>query len=379
MSTLSLLALPPGGSTAVEHPLPVGEPGSGCRLQLRCLPGAEGLHLPLLRDGGVCLRGELVAYGGESVVVGVEVDPRGEAHLTSPGRHLYTLPPDDRFAPLPPLPVASGAATLDLAIVIDGTTRFVPRPPSQEEPTVRSTSLLADRDAWAGEVERLLSAVEEMTAGHGEVRWEALAFGDGALPGMVGSGQLRPRYLLEPREPGRRALRPLPLAELRARLLALPPTSGGDYVDALPEALGAAAALHWSGQARKLLLLYGDSPGHSLRDPLPPGADARARELDVETATANLHRRGVERLTIYSDLGQEHLALLDDQKHLLAQTWHQYTRLASRPELAFTASTWDPQSAAAAWKASPRILGWGHDLGILSDIEALSAAGQGGG
>ena len=65
-------------------------------------------------------------------------------------------------------------------------------------------------------------------------------------------------------------------------------------MDALADALAECASARWHPEARKLLVVTGDSPGYSILNPAPWGANAAVREKDVETVALDLHRKGVE-------------------------------------------------------------------------------------
>ena len=137
----------------------------------------------------------------------------------------------------------------------------------------------------------------------------------------------------------------------REALSAVEPTPGGDFVDALAEALHACRSLPWGEGTRRIVLVCGDSPGHSVAHPLPPGADARVRRLDVDVEAEHLHERGVEIATLYFDpQGNAGLGQAVFRKELLAAARDQYRRLASLPEMAFELSRFQSEEAARVVK-----------------------------
>jgi hypothetical protein len=125
-------------------------------------------------------------------------------------------------------------------------------------------------------------------------------------------------------------------------------TPGGDFVDALADALAAAGRLQWSDERRHLLILIGDSPGHATVHPVPSGGDALPRRADVDIETARLHRdHRVEILTLYHPPPATLTSsLLETQQALLDHARGQYRRLAAEPGLAFTTADFNPTQAA---------------------------------
>jgi len=331
--------------------LPLHGPGSGCTVRLRCLPGATGLQVVLTAEGGAKLRAELPADGGEVVAVQVELDEHGELQVWNSGRDVLFLPAEDRYDPLPPILPAPQDKSLDLVFVIDGTVRH------------------ASREEREGHYEKLLAFAERIAEGPRDCRAAVIAFGDQPPP-TVTAADLLPQYLLFPGEEERR-LQPFDSERLRRDLFSIPSTSGGDFVDALADALDACARLRWRDEARKLLVLSGDSPGHSVLQPLRRGADVCVRERDVDTGGLRLHRLGVEMVTIHHDPpARSGLYDLEFQRDLLLGARSQYTRLASLLEYAFLTSTFDPAAAAAAVRARSGAIGRGASLGGLVEVLA---------
>ena len=130
------------------------------------------------------------------------------------------------------------------------------------------------------------------------VRLAGMAFADHPLH-KVSAHDLVPAFTLFPRIPEQRRLEPIPPSDLRSLLSRVPSSSGGDFVDALADALAECASARWHPEARKLRVVTGDSPGYSILNPAPWGANAAVREKDVETVALDLHRKGVEVVTIY--------------------------------------------------------------------------------
>ncbi|HEV7766154.1 MAG TPA: vWA domain-containing protein [Thermoanaerobaculia bacterium] len=314
---------------------------------MRCLRGASSVHVVLSDASGVRLRAEIGAEPGEIVPLRVELDGQTTPHLSSRGRNVLLLPPDVLYEPAAPIRPPQSDAPLDLVIVIDGTLRNWPAKAAdnKQAPTsVATVRLLDHTKAWNAHVDQLLVFATRVAAGR-ETRVAVLAFGDQEMPAVTAT-DLRPAYRLHPAE-DERILKRLNPTALREKLLTLPSTSGGDFVDALADALEACQHLRWREGARKLVLVSGDSPGLSLLHPLPRGADLCVRQYDVDTEALVLHRRGVEIATIYHgpppDLG---FYKLPRQRSLLQATRAQYDRLASVPEASYEASAFRPEEAA---------------------------------
>jgi hypothetical protein len=155
--------------------------------------------------------------------------------------------------------------------------------------------------------------------------------------------------------------------------MAVRPTPGGDFVDALADALYACARLRWR-KGRRLLVISGDSPGFSLLQPLTAGTDVCVRKRDVETQALELHRLGVEIVTIYH-AAPSNAAVTPLGRSLLAEAGAQYARIASLPEeMAFEASSFEPEEAANRVAAIGVPIGRGASLGEFVRVKEPAAA-----
>jgi hypothetical protein len=351
MERLSLRVVAPPEAEICTVPLPLEESGSSCAVYLRCLPGAAAIHLAFLDgEGEVVLRTEIDATGGETVPVQVALGEERDVRVWSRGRRVLTLPAGTLYDPPPPIPAAGPGASLDLAFVIDGTARRF----ALEDDRIVSEPLLGRAEVWQEQVERLSRFAELLTKGLKGSRFTVLAFGDEELRG-VDAPDLRPRYLVHPPE-GRRRFSPWSPARCREALSAVEPTPGGDFVDALADALQACRHLPWRERVRKLVMVCGDSPGHSVVHLLPRGADVQVRRHDVDVEAEYLHEAGVEIATLYFDppegLGLEAAF----QRELFDAAREQYARLASLPEMAFELSRFDPARAAQQVRARKGLL-----------------------
>jgi hypothetical protein len=337
------------GTRANDLPLAISQSRDVCTVRLRCLPGASGIHLAVRDAEGVRWRGELAAYPGEVVPIQVGIDDGGALYVSSRS-DLLVLPVEVMFEPPPPIAPASCTAPLDIAFVIDGTLRD----------WTAGGQLLRARERWAAHVENLIALVSRLSEGR-EARAALIAFGDEDPPALM-PAELRPAYHVAVSQP----LLPLNIPGLREALKAVRATSGTDFVDALADALHACRSLRW-GDGRKVVVVSGDSPGLSLLEPLPKGADLRARQHDVDTQTSYLYRLGVEIVTIYHAPPPESaLANLTFAAELLKTARDQYTRLASLPELAFDAATFDADQAADRLARMGGVVARGAALGELT-------------
>lgn len=353
METLSLRVVAMPEAEIRTLPLPLEEGGSPCSVYLRCLPGAAAVHCAFLNgEGSVVLRAEVQAAGGEKVRVGVVLGAERDVRVWSPGRKVLTLPKEAPYEPPPALRVAGPGTRIDLAFVIDGTARRFAFDGKQivSEPWLGQA-------VWPDQVELLARFAEALVEGTEGSRFSVLAFGDEGMKG-VEAPDLGGGYLLEPPE-GKGRFFPWSPERCREAFYAVEPTPGGDFVDALAEALHACRGLPWGEGTRRVVMVCGDSPGHSVAHPLPPGADARVRRRDVDVEAEHLHERGVEIATLYfdpqGDVGPRQAAF---QKELLAAARDQYKRLASLPEeMAFELSRFHPEEAAREIKAVKGLLG----------------------
>lgn len=327
-----------------QSPLPLKGRGSDCVVQLRSLAGASAIHLAVSAQGQIVLRAEIEAEEGEEVQVGLHLDQGSTPFLTAPdGRRLFTLPPDGYFRPPDPLLPAQGNGRLDLMVLIDATLR------SYDEKGEDSGRLLDEKELWERHLDALLHFVERVSGEAQSIRLAALGFADSPLQ-KVSAHDLVPAFSLYPPIAEQRRLEAISVAELGTRLARIPSSSGGDYVDALAEALNEAASARWRSDARKLLLLSGDSPGYSILDPAPWGANAAARRQDVESAALDLHGKGVEIVSVFHPVPPQ--SGIHDRprvSELLHYAQQQYRKLASRQHgFFFHSDRFDPQAAANA-------------------------------
>jgi len=341
-------------------PLPLAAATPVCTVRLRSLPGASSVHLVVREEDAVRLRAEVPVRSGEVVTVHLELDAEGTVHAWSPEVPVLTLPVEDRWSPLAPIRPASDGRAFDLALVIDGTLRAYRKDPERGRVPV---PLFLERALWEPHVERLVDFESALLDGC-DGRVAVVAFGD-EQTSKVSAQSLTPHYHLYPVEPAFGSMAPERVLD---ELLALPPTPGGDFVDALADALDACRHLGWRPEARKILVIAGSSPGASLLHPVRKGGDARARERDVDCESLALHEKGVELATLFYEPEGSGLGESDFERELLDHARAQYRRLASLHEWAWSTPRFDPQVAAASVRESRPVLGrestWGELLTV---------------
>jgi len=337
------------------------EPGSALvRVKVQCAPGAEAIQLPISDISGqqvACY--EVDARPGEVVHLALGLMSDGVPWVEAEARRVLALPTTPPREPQPPLVPAPPGCPLDLAVVVDATTICRSEAdvaggggPNADIPL---EPLLASRSRWEAQTIKLMALVRALTGPYKDVNLTAFAFADHASSSLEAE-DLRPGFLLSPEHPNERRLEHRSVAEFHHLLLQFSASSGGDFVDALAEALEAGGELNWRPDARKLLFIFGNSPGHSVLNPPPSGADLHARALDVDVESQRLHDRGVEVLTLFHDLVPPHEGrdqatpdvLLGRKlvRSYLKFARQQYRRLASREELAWTMSEFEAKEAA---------------------------------
>lgn len=363
MSSISLVAFPPNETVLQTYALPLDGAGARCLVRLRNLPGAEHLHVLLRNGDAALLRADIPAESGELLRLEIALDADGRLKAECPGRPVILLPADPALPPPErPIKLQGQQEDLDLAIVVDATVRVF-------EPGKAGRLLLADGKLWAGQVAKLCAFVVALAAHFKACRFAVLAFGDQPVPNTTAL-DLQPAYRLYPEEVHPGLLRTVDALQVERQLLSLAPSSGGDFVDALADALAACQALRWDPRARKIILVSGDSPGHSIAKPPPKGADACVRRRDVDTEAARLHRLGVELLTLYHapDPGFVQ-GLIAPQREFQRYAQDQYQGLASLPELAFTAAQFEGQREAGQVLGLSGLVGRGVSYGEWGGID----------
>ncbi len=389
-----LTAIPAEG----DHPMPIAlepEADGAYRLTLECLPGADAIHLLVELDQEPRLRAEVRARPGDRVRLELQIDQTGELVLSTGNHRVLFLPVEREYGPLPSLPPPRLDAPWDICLLIDATMRHsVESAPKEtalavtkstsQSPMSKETSaaqrpdsvprrlqdafLLKQPEHWAQVVAPVLELVRRLGE-TGEARLAIIAFADEPPTTGVYAADLVPDYHLV-HLPGERrdyellAMTPEALEALLSKELMASP--GMDFVDAVGDALAAARGLQWRDDSRRLVVLIGDSPGHSTLEPIRYGGDALARAHDIDTEAARLHQDRAEILTIYHPPragAREQVA--PGYRDLFDYARDQYRRLASEQSLAFTTDGLDAEQAIVALHARRAPLGRGACWGRL--------------
>jgi hypothetical protein len=375
------------GSTK-KTALPLNGLGDKCTVWMRPLPGASSIQLLLEGDNGMPpLRVECQAPNPDSIPICVVHENEGTLHVFRPAAQDLALGASDRFwsrtrnssrpavyhlpsagAYAPPRPICfQENGKLDLLFLVDGSSRLLFQ---AKRPVSRASPAPAGSATWASQQDKLAEFSQRLRQGYPDLHMAVMAFGDYSLNDSVSAADLRPTYALYP-EDRPQQLRALSEQQLKEQLANIPYTSGADFVDALAEALHECQSAGWRADARKLLVLAGDSPGNSILHPLALGADAGARGFDVDSEAAALHEaHGVELLTLYLGDASAQGAI----RQLLDQSSKQYERLASHPALFWKADNFDPGAAADVLKniAAGLVLARGSCYGLLDRIDQSS-------
>jgi len=385
MPKFDVRAIDPADGTLKDHSVSVD--GSICDLLLQPLPGSAAIHV-LISSNGSCTRVEVEADTDEPIPVRLAWDRLGILRVSSGARSVFTFPADERYAPALPLRPLLDGRKIDLLFLIDGTTRFLVTPADPRTPPFLTPLLDASLDgqiaenrpaitraqAWEDYIASFTVFALKLRERYPEARTGVISFGDHSTEFIASAPELVCRYAIYPEAIEQRKLRPLTEEQLRERLGRLPPTSGGDFVDALADALHECGSVGWRADARRVLLIFGDSPGFALSYPPPRDADIQVRHLDVDTEAMRLHAdHGVEIVTVYAgappDSRPYHMAAPEPY---LDYAFEQYSRLASQRSLCWTAAAFRGDSAAEEVIASPPILGRQSSYGLLMRVVPIA-------
>lgn len=335
-------------------PLPLADQNEPREARLELAPGADGLQVLVREDGKVVSWIEIPAQPGERLTVRFEANS-GTVRAFCPHRDFLLLPAEE---PPPPLLLRpSQSDELDLLILVDGTCLHPAGPQGLEY-------LLGPQlaDIWRDFAKRLRDCAGLACARYPKFWAMAAAFGDQPMPALANSF-LKPVYLVHPPIPEGRRLEPIGLEPLEEQLLDLPPSPGGDFLDGLADGLRAARQARWRQSSRKLLIVFGHSPGYSLVEPPDPLTNLAVREACVEEEIDALHQSGVEVMTVFHDPPGAQDRYSADLPELLARARDQYTRLATLPEWTQTSDA-DFSSAIKKWLDPPLILARGPAPGL---------------
>jgi len=273
------------------------------------------------------------------------------------GTPVLFFPGGSEYDP-PPLVGGRTTGALDLLFVVDATCRM--------HDSGHAAHRLAQPDA-NGLYLSLEAFAQEMAGKYSSASFGVLAFADHPLPDHASATDLVPAELFQPRSfEGRLPF--LSVEALKHGFRCLRPSTGVDWVDALAEAL--ALCREWGGwrqDARKLLVVCGDSPGHSVLHPAETECDAHSRMATVEEECHRLHLQGVEIATMFTGQSAEMPSRTALSHRMVEHARAQYRRLASVPMWAWDEQTF-ASNAAASLSSPPRWLARGTAYGCKLEV-----------
>lgn len=366
MSDLYITALDKNDGSVKEQLVQASPPN--CEVRLEPLPGASALHVRV-RVGHSAVRLEIEPDSEGLIPLQVTWSEERILRLASGPRTIVTLPDEERYAPGLPLRPVRDSGKLDLLFLIDGTTKTLAN--SGKGPGFAPLFEAGESGPRDQLAQKLGKFVAELGKSYSNIRTGVMAFGDHSMRFISSAPDLTCRYLFYPETPAARKLRPYNANKLNQQITRLPHSSGGDFVDALSEALHECRQVGWRTDARRILMLCGDSPGFSLLDSAPPGADIHVRHVDLYAEAMRLHAdHKVEILTLYMGFqasAENNPYTISARKALefLNHARAQYEKLASLPTLSWDDSTFDPEVAALAVQAVPERIARGACWGAL--------------
>jgi hypothetical protein len=335
-----------------------------CQVCLALTPGADNVQVVAREGEEVVAWIEVLAQPGEDVTVEFRRDPQGVIRVFAHNKPFLILP--DEEPPKPELVRSRETEELDIVVLVDGTCLHPADSTDNSQPLEsRLAYLLAPESAavWKDLAGGIAQFVARISASYPKVWAMAMAFGDEPMT-MLANPLLRPGYLVHPRENQRKWQKEMtePLADALGKL---PHTTGGDFVDGLADGLHACAQVPWRQNSRKLLLVFGQSPGYSVLDAKDDMTDLLIRKACVEEEQTLLHRKGVEIVTVF-----HHPAEMVDRypiqlPEVLQQAREQYRKLASLSEWSCTTSDPGLGGLAASWMNPPKLIARGPSPGTI--------------
>jgi hypothetical protein len=339
-------------------PLELGEPGNAAQVRLELTPGASSVQVVTRSETDVLSWIEIPAQSGEQMTVEFRRSPTGEVRAFSMTRDFLILPDDEPPSPLLIRPRKTDE--LDLIVLVDGTCLH---PNGAND----LAFLLGHESAevWKSVVSGIEQFVLRITAKYPRLWATVMAFGDEQMP-MLANNLLKPTYLIHPPSPAARRLENMTPAQLSQRLRSLPPTPGGDFVDALADGLQACSQAPWRENSRKLVLVFGQSPGYSVLDATDDMTNLLIRKVCLEEEIAALYNKGVEVVTIFHEPTEAEERYKTDLPDVLQRARDQYRNLASLPSWSCVSPALDLEDLASKWVDPPLLLARGPSPGLLA-------------
>ncbi|MCB2261511.1 MAG: hypothetical protein LGR52_00980 [Candidatus Thiosymbion ectosymbiont of Robbea hypermnestra] len=350
---LRIQVLDDDGDELEYRRLPMGPDGTYA-FELVCQRGADAVHFAVTDERDRIFRCEIPAEPEWPVHVELSRNDNDNWSVESTNNQVLVLKEEAKPLPIIPLPLTASKAQTpvederwEVALVIDGTMV------SGSDSAFLST----DDEAWPKLRSELTALLAALDRDANSLSFTVIAFGDHGVEGVTAK-ELKPEYLLRVPAPGNErrmvelragdslVFRPFRKDAVESLLAAIEPSPGGDFVDGLSDALAACNGLRWSRNARKLVVICGDSPGHSIEYPIGDRGDATVRVRDVDLEAAELHRTQVEILTIYHRPPPDLEPKTGHGHELLQGAAQQYRRLASIPDYALETGFFKPAEVA---------------------------------
>jgi hypothetical protein len=347
-----------GAGTIQRAPVEFDQTTNAAQIRLELTPGASSVQV-VARDNGTVLSWiEVPAQPGEQMTIEFRRSPNGRVRAFSLTRDYLILPDEEPPAPLLIKPRQTDQ--LDLIVLVDGTCLH----PDSENAL---TYLLAPEtsEAWHAVVGGIEQFVGRIAEKYPKLWATAMAFGDEPMS-MLANNLLKPTYLVYPPSPGNRRLESITPGQLGQRLQSLPPTPSGDFVDGLADGLQACQQTTWRENSRKLVLVFGQSPGYSVLDATDDMTNLLIRKTCLEEEVAALYHKGVEIVTIFHEPSEAEERYKTDLPDVLQRAREQYRSLASLRTWSCVSPNVDLRNLASQWIDPPVLIARGPSPGLLA-------------
>jgi hypothetical protein len=320
---------------------------TGCaEIRLELTPGASAVQVTVRDNNAIAESIEVPAQPGEQVCVEFRRDSRGKVRASAPNRDFLVLP--DEEPPDPLLLRPPDTKELDLVVLVDGTCTHPLKDSTGNKGVLEYLLAPALAQTWQEIANLMMEFVSRIEERYPKLWMMTVAFGDEPMP-MLSNTLLLPSYLVYPVDPDRRILGPAMAGQLATQLRRLPYTPGGDYVDALADGLRACEKASWRQNSRKLLLLFGQSPGYSMLEESDGITNLLPRKACIEEEIAALHHKGVEVITIFHHPPEADDLYGVNRPDVINRSRQQYEWLASLPGWSNSTSDFNVEKLAAAW------------------------------
>jgi len=343
-----------------EHPILLDQENPKDQVILHCLLGATAIHLVLLDDNNeVQLHAEILAEDDEELLIEFIYQEDHQIEVTCEGRQVYllsieTLEKINQYYTINPILInQQNSSLLDIVLIIDGTNHLL-KATNEKYPIT-----------WQQLHEKVQEFIAQL-ANKFSTRVGILAFADQEPPEHIRADALKPLYHLKPdiKKGEEFSFIPFNQKQLEQQIQQIQSSSGCDYIDAVADAFEACQHFNWRQKARRLIILMGDSPGHSILHPIAKGGDINIRKYDVEVEALKLHQQKIEIITLY-------IQPLDKKVRLdvINYSQKQYKKLASLPCYTFQDIDFEADIAINELEKIEGLIGRNAMFGEIIDIE----------